>query len=196
MGNIRIKWVTGAALATIVAGLLVLGVINYFRGYAHAEVNQAGNLQKNQPENLTVEKEQSTKLVQVDKDTKAEMEWMRKHQMEAKKNEKQKETKTATEDSKPEAKPANENTKPAATPTKENTKPETKPTPTQENTKPTTTPIEEKIEPTDAGKKTVYLTFDDGPQVFSKEIIALWSSISLRPPSSCLKVISNGIQMP
>ncbi len=106
MGNLKIRWGTGAVLGTIVAGLLVLVVIIYFRAYAHAEVNQASNLQKSEPDNHTVEKEHSSKLVQKDKDMMVEMEWMRRQQIEAKKNASQNE-----------AKPTKENSNPATAPT-------------------------------------------------------------------------------
>jgi len=171
----RLKWVLGAVIGTMVTGLLVLVVINYFRDFAHAEDNQASNLQKIQPKNLAVAKEHSSKHVQMDKDMKVEMEWMRKHQIETKKteNEKPKGQKRATEDAEPETKPIKETTKPA-TQTKKNDKPETERT---KESKTTTKPEQKKANP---GKKTVYLTFDDGPQVFSKDILALLEQYQMK----------------
>jgi peptidoglycan-N-acetylglucosamine deacetylase len=143
MGKVM-KWGAGAVLVMIVAGLLVLVVINYFRANAPVEVNQASNPQKTQPNNLTVDKEHTSKLVQLDKETKLEMEWMRKHQMEVKINEieKQEEEKQVTEESKTATKPEQKNT--------------------------------------NAEKKTVYLTFDDGPKVFSKDIIAILEQYQMK----------------
>jgi peptidoglycan/xylan/chitin deacetylase (PgdA/CDA1 family) len=53
------------------------------------------------------------------------------------------------------------------------TAPAPKPTqPPAKNTN-TTTPVMPPVQPSNGGKRIVYLTFDDGPEVFSKDIIAL-----------------------
>ena len=60
--------------------------------------------------------------------------------------------------------------KPAA----ENTAPSQKPEPSSKPAATVQQPVKQPVQPASSnGKRTVYLTFDDGPQTFSKDIIAL-----------------------
>lgn len=162
MGILKSGWLKGVFLLILVAGFLFAGIFanHYFR--AKAAANEPSNQPKNELSNQS--RIAAETINKVTKDFQAEKEWMRKQQNEAVlANRKNEETVKV-----PEIKPDTDKTAvtPLVTPTPVSQPPakdaDAAP-PEQKDSQP----------PANTSKKIVYLTFDDGPQVFSKDIIAL-----------------------
>ena len=158
MGILKSGWTKGVFLLILIAGVVFAGIFanHYFR--AKAVSNEPINQPKN--ERSTQSQIVAETINQVTKDFQLEKEWMQKQQREAVlANQKNQEIANLPE------------TKPTDVPTPVPTKPAvTQPQPTNSGApKPTQNPSQ----PTNSGKRTVYLTFDDGPQAFSQDIIAL-----------------------
>ncbi|MDN3019719.1 polysaccharide deacetylase family protein [Paenibacillus sp. BSR1-1] len=160
MGNRKRGWTKGSVVVIIAIGFLFAGVFvsNYFQAKA---ASKPINLQKNEQKKQTDQQPDSKIVSQNTKDAKLEKEWIRKQQQEAVQEQKQEQNPVQT--------PAE--TKAAQPPTKETG---TLEPPKQETTTPqsnqTQTPP---VSASPGSKKTVYLTFDDGPAPFSGEIITL-----------------------
>ncbi|MBT2696672.1 polysaccharide deacetylase [Bacillus sp. ISL-40] len=155
MGNLKSGWKKGTLIAIIVIGFLFAGVFvsNYFKAKA-----TSGPI--NHQKNVLTKNPTSESIVRDRKDIKLEKELMLKQQDEAmflrnkQEREPNKVAETTTTDTTSAQPPAKENGTPQ--PNKESNATQ----PGQNNTQP-------------GSKKTVYLTFDDGPAAFSGDIIAL-----------------------
>jgi peptidoglycan/xylan/chitin deacetylase (PgdA/CDA1 family) len=163
MGNLKRGWAKGTLLVIIVVGFLFAGVFvsNFFK--ANAASNESQSLQKNKFINRSLSKNATVETnAWGTNDLKQEKEWMRKQQTSAEFWRKMQEQETIIL-------PENILTESAVSqpPSKEIT------TPQQLESNPVQT---EQITPqpeNPSAKKTVYLTFDDGPAPFSGEIVAL-----------------------
>ncbi|MDQ0198942.1 polysaccharide deacetylase family protein [Neobacillus ginsengisoli] len=160
MGILKRGWAKGIFLLFFVGGFLGAGIVVNHYLFAKAAGNKPINQQKtNQSYHLGVEK-----AAQLANGSKVEKELIRRRQNEAYRENRQK---TDQETSKlPENNPANNITtpeKPAAN-NEDGTKPPSEPGAGQS---------EQNTQPANTSLKTVYLTFDDGPESFSGEIIAL-----------------------
>jgi peptidoglycan/xylan/chitin deacetylase (PgdA/CDA1 family) len=164
MGNLKSSWTKGTLIAIIGVSFLFAGIFvsNYFQ--AKAAGNESNHHPKNEATNLPIKKNASAEtIVRNTTDSKLEKERMRKQQDEAVKWRNQQERETS--------KVPNHHTtdKAAAHPT---TKDKTTSQPPIKESN--AAPIKQKTtQPSNSGKKIVYLTFDDGPAVFSDKIIAL-----------------------
>ncbi|MGG3468019.1 polysaccharide deacetylase family protein [Neobacillus pocheonensis] len=161
MGNRKRGWTRGSVVFTIAIGFLFAGVFvsNYFQAKASGEPS---NHQKNENMNRFAPHPNPETIVRTTEDERLEQEGIRKQQHEMmfwrQKQEKVPEkTTTSTAVVLP---PAKETSTPP-TPTPESNAVQSEP----KSTPPTT--------PSPSTKKTVYLTFDDGPAAFSGDIIAL-----------------------
>lgn len=161
MGDQKHGWSKGTIAIVIVAiGFLFAGVFvnNYFKAKAASKpITQEKN------EFSTHPKPTSETIVQNSKDSRHEKEMIHKKQEQATAWRNQQER----EATKPQEKPTTDTA--AAPPTSPKDPATTKPTSTDTKTPATQPPA---TQTPAAGKKTVYLTFDDGPAAFSGDIIA------------------------
>jgi peptidoglycan/xylan/chitin deacetylase (PgdA/CDA1 family) len=164
MGNLKSGWTKGTLIVIISVGFLFAGIFvsNYFR--AKAADNESHNHQKNKLINQPVTKNATSETIVRDtKGLKLEKEQVRKQQDESMfwRNKLERETSKVPENTTTGTAGAQPTTKEAATPQ-------------QPNNESNAAQSEKKdTPPGDSSKKTVYLTFDDGPASFSGEIIAL-----------------------
>ncbi|WP_223592017.1 polysaccharide deacetylase family protein [Neobacillus bataviensis] len=172
MGNRKRGWTKGSVVVIIAIGFLFAGVFvsNYFQAKA---ASKPINLQKNEHMNQAEQHPDPKMADQNTKDAKLEKEWIQKQQQEAIRENKQEQEQEQRQEQKPVQKPVQTpaETKAAQPPTKETS---TSQSPKQETTTPQSNQTQ--TPPTSASsgsKKTVYLTFDDGPAPFSGEIITL-----------------------
>jgi peptidoglycan/xylan/chitin deacetylase (PgdA/CDA1 family) len=163
MGNLKRRWTKGSLIVVIVVGFLFAGIFvsNYFKAKA------AGNESNNHRKNLPVTKNESSKtIVQNTNDFKRAKEQMKKHQDAAfeARDKQEREISNVPE------KTTTTTQATAQSTTKDNATSEPPTTVTN-----TTNSEDKNTQPpsTTSDKKTVYLTFDDGPAAFSGEIIAL-----------------------
>jgi peptidoglycan/xylan/chitin deacetylase (PgdA/CDA1 family) len=164
MGNLKSRWSKGTVIAIIAVGFLFAGIFVSIYFQAKASGNETNKHPKKELNHVPVTKTvPADTIVQNTKDLKLEKEQIQKQQKEAelRRNNQEREI----------SKVPNKNTNDiaAAQPTtKDNTTPQP---PTKESnaapSKLNNTP------PKKSEKKTVYLTFDDGPAPFSGEIIKL-----------------------
>lgn len=162
MGNLKSSWSKGTLIIIIAVGLLFAGVFvsNYFR--AKAASNESINHQKNDQINQSLTKNPTPEtILRNTTELKFEKERIRKQHDKAMfwRNSKEKEIKNVPEKTTTTAaKPATTETRTPQPPTKESNAAQS----------------EQKItQPENSTKKTVYLTFDDGPSAFSSEIVGL-----------------------
>jgi peptidoglycan/xylan/chitin deacetylase (PgdA/CDA1 family) len=151
-------WIKGVFLLVLAAGFLCAGIFanHYFR--AKAAANEPTNHQKNQLSNQS--RKDAEMINKVTKDYQLEKEWIERQQTKALiAFRKDKEIAKVPE------------TKPAIVTTPVTNKPITSQTPAQSPTP--AKPVQKPNQPANSAKRIVYLTFDDGPQVFSKDIIGL-----------------------
>jgi peptidoglycan/xylan/chitin deacetylase (PgdA/CDA1 family) len=164
MGNLKSRWSKGTVIAIIAVGFLVAGIFVsiYFQAKASGnETNKHPNKELNHvPVTKTVP---ADTIVQNTKDLKLEKEQIQKQQKEAelRRNNQEREI----------SKVPNKNTNDiaAAQPT---TKDKTTPQPPTKESNAAPSKLNN-TPPKKSEKKTVYLTFDDGPAPFSGEIIKL-----------------------
>ncbi|CRK81547.1 polysaccharide deacetylase family protein [Neobacillus massiliamazoniensis] len=162
MGMRKNGWIIWASLLILAVGVLVTGAFANHYFYAKATSNEAMNQQKHEKSGQN--QSAANALTQTVKDTAAEKESMHQKQQQAEKAYRQNADKEITNlvEEKPAANdtasapPDNQGSN-AAKPQEQSPQRDEQPQPQQEN----------------SSKRTVYLTFDDGPASFSKDIIAL-----------------------
>lgn len=167
MGNRKRGWTRGSLVVTIAIGFLFAGVFvsNYFQAKASGEPS---NHQKNKNMNRFAPHPIPETIVRTTEKERLEQEGIQKQQHEKmfwrqeQENVPEKTT-TSTAEVLPPAKETGTSTPPTPTPTPT---PESNEVQSEPKSTPPTTP-------SPSQKKTVYLTFDDGPAAFSGDIIAL-----------------------
>ena len=160
--NRKKQWVRGTFLLSSMVGLLGAGILIIYYFGAKAEANEPGKLQKTNHtlplKQVTATIPQLTKDSQLEKDLiqdQQEKEWVWEHKkLEKELTNLQVSKHTSTHH-------------PTPNKTAEKGKVTFKPL------KKTAKTVQNKVEPVNSGKKTVYLTFDDGPENFSGDIMAL-----------------------
>jgi peptidoglycan/xylan/chitin deacetylase (PgdA/CDA1 family) len=164
MGILKSGWLKGVFLLILVAGFLFAGIFanHYFR--AKAAANETINQPKSGLSNQT--RKAAETINQGTKDYQLEKEWMQKQQNKAVSWNRQNSDKVIAHV--PENKPAANDT--AKAPPASN-KPVISQVPAKDIS--ATKSVQKPTQPANSSKRTVYLTFDDGPQFFSKDIIAL-----------------------
>ncbi|WP_066065666.1 polysaccharide deacetylase family protein [Neobacillus soli] len=157
MGKLKSGWTKGTLIVIIAVGFLFAGVFvsNYFKAKA---VSGPGNHHKNE---LTKNPSSGT-IVRDKKDLRLEKERIQKQQEKAMfwRNKQERETNSVPE--------TTTDTAEAQPPAKEKGTPQQ-----QKKDHNTEKPVKNNTQPGNSSKKTVYLTFDDGPAPFSGDIIAL-----------------------
>lgn len=160
MGNLNRGWPRGTLLVLIVFGLLFTGGILSHYSQEKA-VNKSTNPAKHEPIHRALAKGPSPESVSRDtKDLQLEKEQIRKHQAEAIAWRNQQERDNSNVKKPTPAEPASNTTPTTEQPTKIAIPAQSE----QPNTPPPANP---------GSKKTIYLTFDDGPSAYSDSIIAL-----------------------
>lgn len=161
MGILKSGWAKGIFFLFFVGGFLSAGIV--VNHYLHAKA--AGNEPSNQKKTNQTDNHGVNKLIQITNGSKVEKEVIRQHQNEAYLMNRQKTVQETS--SVPENNPANPTTTSEQATTKDtaSTPPPSETNPVQTEQKDTQQAV---ISP-----KTVYLTFDDGPESFSGDIIAL-----------------------
>jgi peptidoglycan/xylan/chitin deacetylase (PgdA/CDA1 family) len=164
MGNLKSRWSKGTVIAIIAVGFLVAGIFVSIYFQAKASGNETNKHPKKELNHVPVTKTvPADTIVQNTKDLKLEKEQIQKQQKEAelRRNNQEREI----------SKVPNKNTNDiaAAQPT---TKDKTTPQPPTKESNADPSKLNN-TPPKKSEKKTVYLTFDDGPAPFSGEIIKL-----------------------
>jgi peptidoglycan/xylan/chitin deacetylase (PgdA/CDA1 family) len=164
MGNLKSGWSKGTVIAIIAVGFLVAGIFVSIYFQAKASGNETNKHPKKELNHVPVTKTvPADTIVQNTKDLKLEKELIQKQQKEAelrRNNQEREISKVPNKDTieKAAAQPTTKDKTTSQPPTKESNE-----APSKLNNTP----------PKKSEKKTVYLTFDDGPAPFSGEIIAL-----------------------
>jgi peptidoglycan/xylan/chitin deacetylase (PgdA/CDA1 family) len=151
MGIRKSGWIIGGCLLILMVGFLCTKYTVHH--YLHAKA--AGNESINQPVNDT------KRIKDVVNDARLEKEWFQKQQNKAIAYQRKIEISSV-----PAPKP---NTAVVPVSTSKPAAPANPPA----TTAPAAKPVQPPAQPAGSGKRTVYLTFDDGPESFSKDIIAL-----------------------
>jgi peptidoglycan/xylan/chitin deacetylase (PgdA/CDA1 family) len=154
MGKRTKRWVKGVFLLLLVGGFLIAGVsINH---YLRAKAASNEPINQNKPNQITTKKQEGERVTQITNGSNLDTELIDKHQKEAYSHKPDQETSNL---------PVNKTMDHPATTNTDSPQPPVEPNTGQKEQ--TNTP------PVNIDPKMVYLTFDDGPESYSGEIIAL-----------------------